>query len=204
MASGESTRAFEKSPLYLYDDPDYTIVFEDEEIKVHGRVIGPQSDFFKALIRSQLKESQTKFIPLPEMELQHVVVALNWMYRVPLEPHNLFSQGAAKELQGILETFRFLQIKDAAGEYFKSIDKSLRGIGGKTGHMSSTNIDSIIIQVNEIYRAGGSVTKKALDRMVQSVYRGSLSTRFAGVLENLPDPDVRCFRDIMLAVMRVR
>ncbi|KAK6527020.1 hypothetical protein TWF281_010216 [Arthrobotrys megalospora] len=208
--------SFKKTPLYHYSDPDVTLVIGENEVKVHEYVLASQSEFFKAALRCGLKESQEKRITLPEIQPDNVFVVLNWLYRAPLRSHfkkdirETFSDESTEKLTKIMEAFDFLQIKGAGRDYCKFVEERLQQLAPNTWEFRDEQTGNIVTILNEVYRAEGSITQEAMDRLVEHmVYRSRLPRSSPTVLgtfieaaANLLEPEGRCFRDISLALGR--
>ncbi|RVD86368.1 uncharacterized protein DFL_004648 [Arthrobotrys flagrans] len=216
MSSENNSMAFKKTPLYLYSKPDLTIAVGDSDIEVHEYVLASQSEFFKAALRSGLEESQKRRITLPEIQPNIMLIVLNWLYRAPPTSHysihashtqDEFSSESAQALKDILQAFDFLQINGAERDYCKLVEESLQKIGTHDRlQINGSDAKSIVIQLNEVYKAKGSISKKALGRLVNGIYAERRSfavpNDFMSASEQLPDPNGRCFRDISLAFAR--
>ncbi|KAF3162477.1 hypothetical protein TWF225_007781 [Orbilia oligospora] len=203
-----------RTPLYLYSKPDVTIVAGDDEIGVHEFVLASQSEFFKAALHSGLKESREKHITLPEIQPKVIITVLNWLYRAPLDPYfdgatpdDVFSDGSSEKLNDIMRAFDFLQIKGVGRDYCKLVEEYLQKI--KTDEFSrvySYQARPIIVQSNEIYKSGGSITKEALAKLVSGIAADKSSNHvaddFIRALQLLPDPDGRFLRDFSLELIR--
>ncbi|KAF3279360.1 hypothetical protein TWF132_000631 [Orbilia oligospora] len=206
--------AFKETPLYLYSKPDVTIVAGDDEIGVHEFVLASQSEFFKAALHCGLKESREKRITLPEIQPKVIITVLNWLYRAPLDPYfdgatpdGVFSDGSSKKLKDIMQAFDFLQIKGVGRDYCKFVEEHLQKI--KTNEFSRVytyHARPIIVQSNEIYKSGGSITKEALAKLVSGIAADKSSNPvaddFIRALQLLPDPDGRFFRDFSLELIK--
>ncbi|KAF3196403.1 kelch-like 2, Mayven [Orbilia oligospora] len=176
MASNESSinMGFKETPLYLYSKPDVTIVAGDEEIGVHEFVLASQSEFFKAALHCGLKESRERRITLPEIQPKAIFAVLNWLYRAPLvpyfqnnDPSHVFSKGSTESLKAILQAFDFLQIKGAGRDYCKFVEENLQKVRTSCyNRLGAPEASHIVIQVNEIYKSGGSITAEAMERLV--------------------------------------
>ncbi|KAF3146695.1 hypothetical protein TWF569_005013 [Orbilia oligospora] len=216
MASNKSSidMAFKETPLYLYSKPDVTIVAGDDEIGVHEFVLASQSEFFKAALHCGLKESREKRITLPEIQPKVIITVLNWLYRAPLDPYfdgatpnSVFSDGSSKKLKDIMRAFDFLQIKGVGRDYCKFVEEHLQKI--KTNEFSRVythHARPIIVQSNEIYKSGGSITKEALAKLVSGIAADKSSNPvaddFIRALQLLPDPDGRFLRDFSLELIK--
>ncbi|KAF3162476.1 hypothetical protein TWF225_007780 [Orbilia oligospora] len=214
-----SIMAFKETPIYLYSKPDIILVIGDSEfeIEAHEYTLASQSEFFKAALRSGLKESQERRITLPEITKNNMITILNWLYRVPLETYyayNLhgkqpFSKETAQTLKDIMQTFDFLQIKGGGRDYCKFMEQSLKEIGFEnTGtRLNAEDAESIVTQLNELYKSGASISPSAMDNLVDEITRiykttDAISLKFIEVFGKLSDPDGKCFRDISVAYAR--
>ncbi|KAF3207646.1 hypothetical protein TWF106_011665 [Orbilia oligospora] len=196
-----------RTPLYLYSKPDVTIVAGDDEIGVHEFVLASQSEFFKTALNCGLKESREKRITLPEISPKVITTVLNWLYRAPLDPYfdgvtpdSVFSDRSSKTLEGIMQTFDFLQIKGVGRDYCKFVEEHLQKL--KTDEFPrvyTPHARPIIVQLNEVYKSGGSITKEALAKLVSGIAADKSSypvaNDFIKALQLLPDPDGRFLRD---------
>ncbi|KAK6333246.1 hypothetical protein TWF718_011067 [Orbilia javanica] len=213
MSLQKIARPFESTPLYLYSKPDIVIIVGDEVLRAHEFVLASQSGFFKAALHSGLQESQTRRIELPEIEPKILLIVLNWLYRAPLErywTHDQFSVQSSSQLKSILEAFDFLQIKGAERDYSKLLNDGLQAISSGSLYHSNKEVASIVMQLNEVYKAEGSVSVEALDRVFDEIYvrkshghNYALSHEFTGACGNLSNPNGNCFRDVALAIARV-
>ncbi|EGX54287.1 hypothetical protein AOL_s00004g320 [Orbilia oligospora ATCC 24927] len=208
-------------PIYLYSKPDVILAIGDSEfeIEAHEYTLASQSEFFKAALRSGLKESQERRITLPEITKDNMITVLNWLYRVPVETYyayNMhgkqpFSKETAQALKDIMQTFDFLQIKGAGRDYCKFMEQSLKEIRvGSTGtQLNAEDAESIVTQLNELYKSGASISPSAMNNLVDEITRGysnlgddSIPQNFIEVFGKLSDPDGKCFRDISVAYAR--
>ncbi|KAF3313250.1 kelch-like 2, Mayven [Orbilia oligospora] len=176
MASDESSinMGFKETPFYLYSKPDVTIVAGDNEIEVHEFVLASQSEFFKAALHCGLKESRERRIALPEIQPNTIFAVLNWLYRAPLVPYfqgdnapSVFSQDSTESLKAIMQAFDFLQIKGAGRDYCKFVEEYLQKVGTSC-YICPRDPEAcyIVIQLNEVYKSGGSITAEAMERLV--------------------------------------
>ncbi|KAF3224212.1 hypothetical protein TWF106_004413 [Orbilia oligospora] len=205
------------SPLYLYFEPDATLVVEEEEIKVHETVIVVYSGFFKAALNSGLKESHERRIEIHEIGLDTMTVVLNWLYRVPLTPlydtdlkkeetvDNLFSNTTVKKIDDILRAFDFLQIKGAEVFYWRFMEDQCRKFKwGQPYYFSSETCHNIPTALNIIYRYGYSLPEESLNRVIQEVRkRGNGTGNLRDGLKEIEEPDPRFLRDFSVSLANV-
>ncbi|KAK6345970.1 hypothetical protein TWF730_010307 [Orbilia blumenaviensis] len=209
---------FKKTPLYLYSEPDVTLIVgsQKEEMEVHESVVAVYSDFFKAALRSGLKESYEKRIELPEINPDILIVILNWLYRVPLTPlfnpdldtpetlATALSLPMVEKLNSILRTFDFLQIKNAEVHYIRFLEDKMRGpkpLPDVHG-MFSPRV-SIIKGLDSVYRYGYCIKADSLRNLFGALVKQS---SFAIIwlkedLAGLQEPDAMCLRDICAALL---
>ncbi|KAF3090325.1 hypothetical protein TWF594_003394 [Orbilia oligospora] len=213
-----SIMAFKEMPIYLYSKPDVILVIGDSEfeIEAHEYTLASQSEFFKAALRSGLKESQERRITLPEITKNNMITVLNWLYRVPVETYyayNLhgrkpFSKETAQTLKDIMQTFDFLQIKGAGRDYCKFMEQTFQEMGVESTRieLDAGDAEGIVTQLNELYKSGASISPGAMDNLVNEIIRNrttdAISRKFIEVFGNFSDPDGKCFRDISVAYAR--
>ncbi|KAF3146694.1 hypothetical protein TWF703_003965 [Orbilia oligospora] len=214
-----SIMAFKEMPIYLYSKPDVILVIGDSEfeIEAHEYTLASQSEFFKAALRSGLKESQERRITLPEITKNNMITVLNWLYRVPVETYyayNLhgrkpFSKETAQTLKDIMKTFDFLQIKGAGRDYCKFMEQTFQEMGVESTRieLDARDAESIVTQLNELYKSGASISPGAMDNLVNEIIRGykitdAILRKFIEVFGKFSDPDGKCFRDISVAYAR--
>ncbi|KAK6351982.1 hypothetical protein TWF718_005130 [Orbilia javanica] len=216
--------SFKETPFYTFASPDITLVVGDQNIAVHEYVLSPQSEFFKAALRSETKEAYQRRIKLPEIKLNVMTEVLNWLYRAPLTSpldagDTAFSNNSIAKMKEILHAHDFLQIKGATRDYCKFIEDELQKLGTDptirhpnedgfgtliTFHRNYTgNIAEIL---NEVYGSGCAISKEAMARLVailayDNTGPESRLSRFAAAVEKISDPDGEFFRDISLALM---
>ncbi|KAK6524552.1 hypothetical protein TWF281_011458 [Arthrobotrys megalospora] len=201
-----------RMPLYLYSEPDVTLIAGGRGIRVHEHVVAAQSDFFKAALRSGLKESHERRIELREIEPDILIIVLNWLYRAPIKsplPNSqgifwgLFSDPATKKMKATLRAFDFLQIKGAAGDHVKVFEGILGSLKSDDG-FDPCRYGNIFIVLNEVYKAGCSLSEGAMSNLFKvilgSVRRRPFIEKLNEVLRDLQDPNGECFRDISLAL----
>ncbi|KAK6510250.1 Kelch-like protein 10 [Arthrobotrys musiformis] len=219
--------SFKETPFYTFSQPDITLVVGDQELPVHEYVISPQSDFFKAALRSETKEAYERRIKLPEIQPKVMVEVLNWLYRAPLTSpldagDTAFSDTSISRMKEILEAHEFLQIKGAMRDYCKFVEDNLQKLGTDptvrrpredgngtfvTFHRNYTS--NIVGILNDAYKSGCTISKGAMARLIATVAYGnegpdSRLTRFTTAVERLPDPDGAYFRDISLALVALQ
>ncbi|KAK6512320.1 BTB POZ domain containing [Arthrobotrys musiformis] len=199
--------------MYLYTEPDVMLAVEDTEIPAHESVLASQSEFFKAELHRGSTESQGRRIELPGISAGDVVTVLNWLYRAPKVPHyhsdaDRFSKEAAENLRGIMQACDFLQIEGARKEYSAYVEESLNKIGtANFPKLLPKHASSIAIQLNEVYKCGSAISKEPMRKLVGGIEMGGMMKRqftdsLITALEQLPDPDGRCFRDLAAALIR--
>ncbi|KAK6508415.1 hypothetical protein TWF506_010508 [Arthrobotrys conoides] len=206
--------AFKETSLYQYSKPDLTIVAGDHEIEVHEFVLASQSEFFKVALRCKLKESGERRITLSEIQPGIIFMVLNWLYRAPLTPYFtaaapevVFSSQSTQSLKNIMQVFDFLQIKGAGRDYCKFVEEYLQKIGTVDfPQIPNSRAEDIVIQTNEVYKSGGSITKEAFGKLVYGIAADKTSYPVSGdfikAFEKLSDPDGRYFRDLASALTR--
>ncbi|KAF3085835.1 hypothetical protein TWF102_011270 [Orbilia oligospora] len=211
--------SFKESPLYLYSEPDATLVVGEEEIKVHETVIVVYSGFFKAALNSGLKESHERRIEIHEIGLDTMTVVLNWLYRVPLTPlydtdlkkeetvNDLFSDTTLKKIDNILQAFDFLQIKGAEVFYWRFVEDQCRKFKwGQPYYFVLETCHNIPITLNSIYRYGYSLPEGSLDGMIQEIKERSnkdFTRNLRNGLKKIEEPDPRFLRDFSVSLANV-
>ncbi|KAF3207353.1 hypothetical protein TWF679_008420 [Orbilia oligospora] len=206
------------SPLYLYFEPDATLVVEEEEIKVHETVIVVYSGFFKAALNSGLKESHERRIEIHEIGLDTMTVVLNWLYRVPLTPLydtdlkkeetviNLFSDTTVEKIDKILRAFDFLQIKGAEVFYWRFMEEQCRKFKWEQSyHFVPEIYHNIPTALNRVYRYGYSLPEESLDGMIREIKEGGgkFIKNLGDGLKELEEPDPRFLRDLSVSLANV-
>ena len=63
-----------------WEDSDVILVVEDEKIHVHRVILSLNSPVFKAMFKSEFKESTNNEIPLPDKKASEVVGFLKQLY----------------------------------------------------------------------------------------------------------------------------
>ncbi|KAF3114383.1 hypothetical protein TWF569_000472 [Orbilia oligospora] len=215
--------SFKESPLYLYSEPDATLVVGEEEIKVHETVIVVYSGFFKAALNSGLKESHERRIEIHEIGLDTMTVVLNWLYRVPLTPlydtdlkkeetvNDLFSDTTVKKIDNILRAFDFLQIKGAEVFYWRFIENQCRNFKwGPPCYFALKTCHNIPTALNSIYRYGYSLPEESLDGMIREIKERTVTSGLSDFIGNLrnglkeiEEPDPRFLRDFSVSLANV-
>ncbi|EGX47136.1 hypothetical protein AOL_s00097g182 [Orbilia oligospora ATCC 24927] len=210
--------SFKESPLYLYFEPDATLVVEEEEIKVHETVIVVYSGFFKAALNSGLKESHERRIEIHDIGLDTMTVVLNWLYRVPLTPlydtdlkkeetvNDLFSNTTLKKIDNILQAFDFLQIKGAEVFYWRFMEDQCRKFKWGPPYFVPETCRNIPAALNSIYRYGYSLPEKYLDRVIREIKENggnSFIGNLRGGLKKIEEPDPRFLRDLSVSLANV-
>ena len=211
-----------RSLLYLYSEPDVTLVVGEDEIKVHENVIAVYSGFFKAALNSGLKESRERRIKIREIEPDTLTVILDWLYRVPLTPlfdtdiekeetiEDLLSNNTTKKISDILRAFDFLQIKGAEFPYMRFVQNKFRNLdsGQNFEPKASRNI---VVVLNEVYRYGYCLPEASLVTLVREIYQRAYDSRnnhnhiaaVIGGLKTLQDPNAKFLQDFSVSLTTV-
>ncbi|KAF3196404.1 hypothetical protein TWF679_005221 [Orbilia oligospora] len=221
-----SVMAFKETPIYLYSNPGVILVVENSEIKAHEDTLASQSGYFKAVLHTEPREFRSlKRITIPGVTKNNMITVLNWLYRAPVESYytrNLrgeqqpFSSETAHALKDIVKTFGFLQIKGAGRDYCKFMEQSLQergvkcprlGVEKPITQLTVENARSIVTQLNELYKSGGSISGSAINNIVDEIARrfrtGDVILReVIEVFGKLPDPHGKWFRHISVSYAR--
>ncbi|KAK6349105.1 hypothetical protein TWF730_009864 [Orbilia blumenaviensis] len=195
--------AFMLTLMYQYCKSDVTLV-AGKEFKVHEFVLASQSDFFKALFRSKLKESKERRINLPDIASDTLVVVLNWLYRAPIKDPiegDPLSDSSTQKFKDIVQAFDFLQIKSGCGDFCGFVEKRLQTYRPPYTLDGISNMVSIM---NEVYRSGGSIDIVSLGNFVRWVTNSPNGVEnLTTALTNTEDPNGRCFQAISLALVPI-
>jgi len=89
MADSDTTMA---TPVFsLRDDDIVTLLVgpDEQKLVVHESCITRNSDFFKAAMKKEWTEGQTRTVKLPEERLDTFITYLNYAYRETLPTENI-------------------------------------------------------------------------------------------------------------------